>query len=51
MMAAALTAIAGLSGCGSRNGFFGEAPRTYTVTVTVTAGSVSHSTDLTLNVQ
>ena len=48
---APLTAIVGLSGCGFHNGFFGQSPQAYTVTVTVTAGSVSHSTDLTLNVQ
>lgn len=48
---ASLAAVTGLSGCGTRNGFFGQTPQTYTVTVTVTAGSVSHSTDLTLNVQ
>jgi len=51
IVSSALTAIIGLSGCGVRTGFFGEAPQTYTVTVTVTAGSVSHTTDLTLNVQ
>lgn len=48
---ASLAAIAGVSGCGSSNGFFGQSPQNYTVTVTVTAGSVSHSTGLTLTVQ
>jgi hypothetical protein len=51
VLIASLAAVAGLTGCGSHNGFFGQTPQTYTVTVTLTAGSVSHSTDLTLNVQ
>jgi hypothetical protein len=46
-----LAALAGLTGCGSSNGFFGQAAKNYTVTVTVTAGPDSHSTDLELNVQ
>jgi hypothetical protein len=51
LFAAGAAAIAGLSGCASGNGFFGQAPKTYTVTVTVTAGTLSHSTNLTLTVQ
>jgi len=51
VVVAGLAAIGGMAGCGAHNGFFGQAPQNYTVTVTVTAGSVSHSTDLTLNVQ
>jgi hypothetical protein len=50
-LAASGAAIAGLGGCGSRNGFFGQAPKTYDITVTVTAGSLSHSTSLTLAVE
>ncbi|WP_263416512.1 choice-of-anchor D domain-containing protein [Terriglobus albidus] len=46
-----LAAMAGLTGCGSGNGFFGQAAKNYTITVTVTAGPDSHSTDLQLNVQ
>jgi len=46
--AAAMTA---LSGCGSTNGFFGQPQKTYTITATVTSGTVSHSTNLTLTVQ
>ncbi len=46
-----LGSIAGLSGCGSGNGFFGEAPNTYTVVVTGTSGSLVHSTEVVINVQ
>lgn len=41
----------GLSGCGSSNGFFGEAPRSYTVTLTASSGAVEHAVTVTLNVQ
>jgi hypothetical protein len=46
-----LAAISGLSGCGSSSGYFGQAPATYTITVTGTAGSLTHSTSVTLTVQ
>jgi ABC-type glycerol-3-phosphate transport system substrate-binding protein len=51
LLAAGMAAVTGLSGCGSSNGFFGQPQKTYDVTVTVTAGSLSHSTNLTLTVQ
>ena len=52
LLFAAATAVAiGLTGCGSGNGFFGEAPASYTVTLTATSGTVQHSTTVTLNVQ
>jgi ABC-type glycerol-3-phosphate transport system substrate-binding protein len=51
LLAAGMAATAGLGGCGSSNGFFGQPQSSYNVTVTVTAGSLSHSTNLTLNVQ
>jgi Bacterial Ig-like domain (group 3)/Abnormal spindle-like microcephaly-assoc'd, ASPM-SPD-2-Hydin/HYDIN/CFA65/VesB-like, Ig-like domain/Cep192 domain 4 len=51
LLAAGMVTVAGLSGCGSRNGFFGQESQTYDLTVTVTAGAVSHSVDLTLKVQ
>ena len=47
----AAAAITGLNGCASGNGFFGQQPKTYAVTVTVTAGTLSHSTNLTLTVE
>ena len=43
-------AMGGLSGCGSNNGFLDVAPQAYTVTVTGTMGTLSHSTTITLNV-
>jgi len=45
------TAMTTLIGCGSSNGFLVQPPKTYTITATVSAGTVSHSTDLTLTVQ
>ena len=46
-----LGGLAGLTGCGSTNGFFGKAPQSYTITVTGTSGTLAHSTTVVLNVQ
>jgi hypothetical protein len=35
--------LATITGCGSGNGFFGQAPQNYSVTVTATAGTVQHA--------
>jgi hypothetical protein len=43
--------LAGLTGCGAGNGLFAQPPQNYTVTVTVTSGSVQHTIDYTLNLQ
>ena len=51
LTAASLAAIAGVSGCGSSSGFFVQAQKTYAVTVTVTSGSLSQSTTVTLIVE
>lgn len=51
LLAASFVSISGLTGCGAHNGFFGQAGKTYTVTVTVTTGTLSHSTDVTLTVE
>jgi hypothetical protein len=50
LFGAVLAAITGLTGCGSNtNGFFGQNSQTiYPLTVTATAGSVSHSATVTL---
>jgi hypothetical protein len=47
-------AVNALSGCGSAttgNGFFGQAPKTYPVVVTITSGNVQHTLNVTLQVQ
>jgi hypothetical protein len=45
-------ATAGLTGCGyNGNGFFGQAPQSYTITITATSGTIQHSVNVTLNVQ
>jgi len=51
VMSVGLTAAVALSGCGTSNGFFGQPQKTYTVTVTATSGTLSHSTNLTLIVE
>jgi len=52
LVVAGLTASIGFSGCGANiGGFFGQQPQTYTVTLTGTSGTLSHSTTITLNVE
>ncbi len=46
-----LGGLAGLTGCGTSNGFFGQPGASYTITVTATSGTLVHSTTVTLNVQ
>jgi formate hydrogenlyase subunit 3/multisubunit Na+/H+ antiporter MnhD subunit len=49
MLAAALV---GITACGSNSGFFTQSPKTYTVVVTVSSGSLSlPPTNLTLTVE
>jgi hypothetical protein len=42
---------AALTGCGSANGFFAQSPRSYNVTITATGGGLTHSIDVTLQLQ
>jgi hypothetical protein len=51
LLIAGMAAVAGLSGCGSSTGFFVQAQKSYTVTVTVSYGSLSHITTGTLTVE
>ena len=46
-----MMATAALTGCGSDNVFFSQAPKDYIVTVAATGGSQQHSFAVTLNVQ
>jgi uncharacterized protein YjiK/stress response protein SCP2 len=51
LLVAGTVGMTGLTGCGTSGGFFGQAQATYNVTVTVTTGTLSHSTNLTLTVE
>ena len=46
-----LGGVAGLTGCGSSNGFFGQPQKSYTLTVTATSGTLVRTTTVVLNVQ
>jgi hypothetical protein len=47
-----IVATSGLTGCGfNGNGFFGQAPHTYNITITATSGTIQHSVNVTLNVE
>jgi uncharacterized membrane protein len=52
LLAVGMVGAAGLSACGSTStGFFGQAPQTYTISVTGTSGPLTHSTTVTLTVE
>jgi hypothetical protein len=55
LLALGTMAMTAMSGCNSSNGYFGQAPKSYTVTATATAtspaGTITRSTNLTLTVQ
>jgi hypothetical protein len=52
LLIAGLAATAGLSGCSSlKSGYFGQLSTTYTISVTGTSGTLTHSTSVTLIVQ
>jgi hypothetical protein len=51
LLIASAGAVAGLTGCGSSTGFFGQTQQTYNVTITGTSGALSHSTTVTLTVE
>jgi hypothetical protein len=48
----ATASLVGLAGCGGpSSGYIGQAPQTYTLTITATSGSLSHSTTVNLTVE
>ncbi len=51
MLACSALSATVLSGCGSANGFFAQAPKNYNLTITANAGSVQKSATVTLDVQ
>ena len=51
LLVAGAASMAGLTGCGSSTGYFDQPQQTYTVTVTATSGTLTHSTPITLTVQ
>jgi hypothetical protein len=51
LLAAGVGATAGLIGCGTTSGLFAQQQKSYTITVTATAGTLTHSTQLILTVE
>ena len=52
LLLGSLAVATGLTGCGyNGNGFFGQAPKAYTITITATSANIQHSVNVTLNVQ
>jgi hypothetical protein len=51
ILAAGVCATVGLTGCGATSGLFAEQQQSYTITVTATAGTLTHSTQVTLTVE
>ena len=51
LLAVACIVAAGVTGCGSSQGFFNQGPQTYNINETVTSGALSHSATFTLTVE
>jgi hypothetical protein len=45
------TGVLTVVGCGSNTGYFAQKQQSYTVTITATSGTVSHSTNVVVVVQ
>lgn len=43
--------LAGIAGCGSQSGYFGQQQKTYTVTITGTSGALSHFTNVQIIIE
>ena len=51
LLGASLATVAGVSGCGSNTGFFSQAQKSYTVTVTAASGTLLRTSNVTLTVE
>lgn len=51
LIIAGLAGVVSLTGCGVTNGFLGQAPKDYAITITASSGAVQHSLAVNLNVQ
>jgi len=51
LLLVSMAAMVGMTGCGASGGFFTQSQQSYPVTVTVSSGTLSQNTMLTLTVQ
>jgi hypothetical protein len=53
MFALAVLPLTAMTGClsSANDGYYGAAPTSYTITITATSGSITHSTQVTLSTQ
>ncbi len=51
LYSAGLVAVAGITGCGTNTGYFGQAQKNYTVVVTVSSGNAQQTVNFTFNIQ
>ncbi len=51
MLIAGTAGFTAMTGCSSSNGFFAQQQQSYTITITATSGTLSHSTNVTLTVE
>jgi hypothetical protein len=51
IVGALLAGAMSISGCGSQNGFNGQAVKNYSLIVTATSGQIVHTFDVNLNLQ
>jgi hypothetical protein len=51
MLTIGLAGVAGLTGCGTSNGFFAHQQQTYDINVVASSGTLTHSATVTLIVE